>query len=198
MKLMMCAVSVMLLMLILVASVGVSPTMALAQTENLTEQFLQENPDFEVTVPPDVFEGFLKTIKNQTETREGIPPVKAPSPVRFDVPPEGILAANIPYPTVNQIQIEVTGVETDLDGTRYAIPWSGSIMYGDGDITSYDGDGSTYFTVDCLAGNPYSVSFQKSGEDGVLDMTITNHEHDILDTDKTEAAYGIVGLRGTC
>jgi hypothetical protein len=32
-------------------------------------------------------------------------------------------------------------------------------------------------------------------KNGVLDIAITNHEHDILDNDET-AAYGIVGLRG--
>lgn len=79
---------------------------AMAQTENLTELLLQENPDFNMTVSSDAFEGFLKILENQTETREAIPSVEAPSPVRFDVPPEGIPAANIPFPTVGQIEIQ--------------------------------------------------------------------------------------------
>ncbi len=82
--------------------------------------------------------------------------------------------------------------------------WSGTVLYGDGDRTSFEGVGSDAILMDCAAGQTYSVTFQKESEYGHLYIKILGYDKKsstnakVIETGDTYASYGIVGLTGKC
>jgi hypothetical protein len=83
-------------------------------------------------------------------------------------------------------------------------------MYkGGANMLSFDGIWNDYIIMNCVTGEPYSMSFQKTDAEGYLDVKIRYRDadydkqgslggHKILDEAKTEAAFGIVQLSGEC
>lgn len=78
------------------------------------------------------------------------------------------------------------------------VHWSGSILDGSFDSTSYEGQGNKDFTLDCSgAMGIYSLVIQNMGENGVLTLNVVQ-DGSVIDTGTTSAAFGLVMLSGNC
>jgi hypothetical protein len=55
------------------------------------------------------------------------------------------------------------------------VGWSGGVLYGDGDITSFDGAGEDVILMDCAEGQPYSVTFQLDSARGYMIVDILGY-----------------------
>jgi hypothetical protein len=147
----------------------------------------------------------LKTVREEMNLRKNASTVDAQTPIMFNSIQEGDIP---PIPKENQIMIEISAI---APGTgRTDLGWRGNVAYNDGrDMLSFDGVYKDYILVNCFAYDRYSVSFQKTDAEGYLDVMIWYRDADydkpgigggekILDEGRTEAAYGIVQLSGTC
>ena len=83
--------------------------------------------------------------------------------------------------------------------------WSGAVMDSSGDSETID-RASSEITEDgvqgveifeCVQGGIYSLSFQKSTDQGYLDLVLIKAGK-ILDEGSTTADYGVIRLSGVC
>ena len=65
------------------------------------------------------------------------------------------------------------------------------------DTTTKDGTGNNILEFECSRDSTFSLSVQKQGEPGILNLAIVQNGK-VIDSEGTQATYGIVSLSGIC
>lgn len=65
------------------------------------------------------------------------------------------------------------------------------------DTTTKDGTGNNILEFECSRDSTFSLSVQKQGKPGILNLAIVQNGK-VIDSEMTEATYGIVSLSGIC
>jgi len=75
--------------------------------------------------------------------------------------------------------------------------WSGSILDSGLDSSTKDGEDDTSIDFECQSGGTYSLSFQKQTDYGYLMLSVIQGGKE-LDSEYTNAQYGVISLAGKC